>query len=474
MTHTLKQVYQHKKILETKNKVVTAQLAMLERKEVEALINEAIEENIDDVQAVIEKLRTFEDIIKSDPSKNAAEMTKILQDQMDEINAAVAKDKKGGVFGLFQRLSPEENPVNKALAFIAALEAGFKVLPTIVKNNLKSASDPKNVEKSIDELTTGEDEKLKKAGDIIRKSFQKAFITKGKLANLKFDANKAGLSDFIFGLTTLKLETLNNLAKQISAGPQASVAADAAEVTAPSTEETSSSEEDKGGKGVGPFDKIKSAIGAAKSFDDVINSVKSLGAGTKIKLGSGQEIEVKKLLDSLEKIKNDPNPKNYDEQKLKNEMGITGAGGLRSKVLQLLRGGKPAGKDAGPGQPVVDKQQRQQIVALTSDAAKKAGITDGDSVQALMDKLDFKVGSLEGALVVPQLQKLQRKFNIPEEQTDGFIRGLMLDFEADFKNELQNSITKEVERIKKEREEKKKKGEKNVSIDNELKDVMGT
>jgi len=473
MTYTLKQVYQHKKILETKNKVVAAQLAMLEKKEVEALINEAIEENIDDVQAVIEKLRSFEDIIKSDPSKNAAEMTKILQDQMDEINAAIAKDKEGGVIGLFQRLLPEKNPVNKALAFIAALEAGFKVLPTIVKNNLKSASDPKNKEKSIDELTTGEDEKLQKAGDIIRKSFQKAFITKGKLASLKFDANKAGLSDFIFGLTTLKLETLNNLAKQINAGPQASVAADAADVTEPASEEASS-KEDKGGKGVGPFDKIRDKIGAAKSFDELINSVKTLGAGTKIKLGSGQEIEVKKLLDSLEKIKNDPDPKNYDERKLKIEMGITNAGGLRDKVFQLLRGAKPAGKDAGPGQPIVDKQQRQQIVALTSDVAKKAGITDGDSVQALMDKLDFKIGSLEGALVVPQLQKLQRKFNIPEEQTDGFIRGLMLDFEADFKNELQNSITKEIERIKKEREEKKKKGEKNVSIDNELKSVMGT
>ena len=47
---------------------------------------------------------------------------------------------------------------------------------------------------------------------------------------------------------------------------------------------------------------------------------------------------------------------------------------------------------------------------------------------------------------------LQARLNIADDQTDGFVRGLMVDFEKDFKAKLQNQITTEVDRLKKEQE----------------------
>ena len=53
---------------------------------------------------------------------------------------------------------------------------------------------------------------------------------------------------------------------------------------------------------------------------------------------------------------------------------------------------------------------------------------------------------------------LQAKFNIADDQTDGFTRGLMVDFEKDFKVKLQDQIKAKLERLRKEQEKSGEKG----------------
>lgn len=237
MPQTLKEKYQQKRVVEVQNKLKKIDALLIESHQLK-LINEALEENIEDVKKVVEKLRAIENIIEADPSKKKSDLTAILTKQMDEVNAAVNKE-KGRLSKLWQKFKPSDNPVNKVLVFIAALEEGFKVLPTIVKNNIKDVAAEGNKEKSIDEILgsiggkPSPDAAQQKTLDTIQNSFIKAFVTKGKLASIKYDPNKDGLKDFLFALTSLKLETLEKLAGTIKQGPQASTTADDAKVTEP-------------------------------------------------------------------------------------------------------------------------------------------------------------------------------------------------------------------------------------------------
>lgn len=237
MPQTLKEKYQQKRVVEVQNKLKKIDTLLIESHQLK-LINEALEENIEDVQKVIEKLRAIENTIEADPSTKKSDLTAILTKQMDEVNAAVSKE-KGTLSKLWQKFKPSDNPVNKALVFIAALEEGFKVLPTIIKNNIKDVASKDNKDKSIDEILglvdgkTDLDAAQQKTLNTIQNSFVKAFVTKGKLASIKYDPNKDGLKDFLFALTSLKLETLEKLAGTIKQGPQASTTADKAEVTTP-------------------------------------------------------------------------------------------------------------------------------------------------------------------------------------------------------------------------------------------------
>lgn len=237
MSQTLKEKYQQKRLVEVQNKLKKIDTLLIESHQLK-LINEALEENIEDVQKVVEKLRAIESAIEADPSKKKSDLTAILTKQMDEVNAAVSKE-KGMLSKLWQKFKPSDNPVNKALVFIAALEEGFKVLPTIIKNNIKDVASKENADKSIDEILgsvegkPSPDAAQQKTLDTIQNSFVKAFVTKGKLASIKYDPNKDGLKDFLFALTSLKLETLEKLAGTIKQGPQASATADKAEVTVP-------------------------------------------------------------------------------------------------------------------------------------------------------------------------------------------------------------------------------------------------
>lgn len=133
------------------------------------------------------------------------------------------------------------------------------------------------------------------------------------------------------------------------------------------------------------------------------------------------------------------------------ELGQGGAGqgdkaGDKGAAAQGTPGAAPGKAPEGKG--------KETNVRATQDNAKKAGIKDAKQLQVLLDDLGYEVGSLEGSLVVPELQKLMRKTGLDEDQADGFIRGLMSDFDKDFKPNLEKAINAEVEKRRKELEGK--------------------
>jgi hypothetical protein len=212
MSNTLKENYL-KKIEKIKNE-------SLEDKN--SLIFEALQVDPGEISKLIEKLRSISKIIDGDPkSKNKEDMKELLQSQIDAANEMVHK--KPGIFQKLLRTS--KNPINQILSILSTIEEGFDQLPKIVKNNIPDADKPENKQKSIDELIEELDDKDKeKARNNIFKSFNDAFVTNKKFANLKTDLKSGqanSTTDFITGLSTLTLETLGKLSTILKNGPRA-------------------------------------------------------------------------------------------------------------------------------------------------------------------------------------------------------------------------------------------------------------
>ncbi len=62
--------------------------------------------------------------------------------------------------------------------------------------------------------------------------------------------------------------------------------------------------------------------------------------------------------------------------------------------------------DATGNKATTDSAQKTILVKATQDAAKKAGVSDGKALVALMKKLNYEPGSTAGTLVIPTLQEL--------------------------------------------------------------------
>jgi hypothetical protein len=344
---TLKQHYQNKKITEVKSKLklIDETLKSSEEYQVAILLEALDADEYKQATEVIEKLQKI-----SDTAKNAGMdlLTGAIDQIVKQINEFTGGGGltrfKGNIASLFSK-TPAKNPILAGLAMVGALEAGFKILPTILKNNIKDIEkDNEKQGMKLIELIQ-DDDKLKKN---VENSLTKAFIPAGTFGKV--------------------------------------------------------------------FGKIP-GIDTNKLVQDLFNA-------TPVQLG-----EISKVLNSGTTVA-DVDPKLASPEE---------AGG-EAPSQDKQSGGEPS------------KQQQQQNIKITQAAAQKAGISNGKALLSLFDELGFKLGTFEGNLVVPELQKLQRKFNIPDDQTDGFIRGLMVDFEKDFKVKLQDQIKKEVERLKKDQE----------------------
>lgn len=352
MAKTLKEAYQQKKITEVTNK-----LKLVDKKLIEsdvdyqvALLFEALDEKeFQEAAEAIEKLRKIGDVAKS--SGMDATLSPGIEKAINAINQFTGGDSLSRLgakaSSLFSK-SPAKNPILGGLAIASALEAGFKMLPDILKNNINNLNDSENLKKPIEDIVT--DEKIKNA---IINNVVKAFVPKGIFG--KVFGNVAGLG----------LDPKTLAADILSATPE--------------------------------------QLGVV---------IKTVESGT-----------------TTDQI--DPNLANPEE-----------AGTSEDE--------EPTAEEIENPSP----EQQKKNTQATQDAAKKAGISNGKALLSLFDELGYKLGSFEGSLVVPELQKLQRKFNIPDNQTDGFTRGLMVDFEKDFKANLVSQIEKEIERIKREQEKK--------------------
>ena len=356
MQQTLKEKNKQKRILEVQNKLKKIDNRLMESSvnfQVDLLL-EALDENeYKEATEVIDKLTKLGDIAKG---AGMILLPSAIDNVVKEINGFTGGGGlsrfKGKVSSLFSK-TPAKNPILAGLAMVGALEAGFKILPNILKNNIPDIEKDKDKqEQKLEDLAS--DEKIKKN---ITDNLVKAFVPAGTFGKL-------------FG----KIPGINNTAELV---------ADIFMATP---------------KQLGELSKILDAGAKVAEIDPGLANPKEAGAAT------GEE--------------------------------------------------KP-GK-SGEASP----EQKKNNIKATQDAAKKAGINDGKALLALFDELGYKNDSFEASLVLPELQKLQRKYSIPDDQTDGFTRGLMVDFEKDFKAKLLVQVEKETERLKKEKE---KSGEKGVS-----------
>jgi hypothetical protein len=345
MSQTLKEKYQQKRIIEVQSKLKKIDNQILESNvdfQVHLLM-EALDENeYREATEVIEKLTKLNDIAKSaGMNLLSGALDKVVKEINNFTGGSGLSRFKGKMSSLFSK-TPTKNPILAGLAVVGALESGFKILPTVLKNNIPDIEkDAAKQKQKLEDLTS--DEKVKKN---IENNLIKAFVPSGTFGK-------------IFG----KIPGINSTADLI---------ADIFMATPLQ---------------LGEFSKVLNAGVTVQNIDADLANPKEAGSA---------------------------------------------------------QGDKQTEKPA--------PEQQKKNIQVTQDAAKKAGISDGKALLSLFDELGYKLGSFEGSLVVPELQKLQRKYNIPDDQTDGFTRGLMVDFEKDFKAKLQDQIKKEVERLKKEQE----------------------
>jgi len=347
MPTTLQQQYQQKKIITVQNKLKSIDKRLIESNvdyQLHLLL-EALDENeYKEATEVIEKLTKLNDIAKN---AGMQKLPTAIDEVIKEINKFTGGSGlsrfKGKISSLFSK-TPAKNPILAGLAMVGSLEAGFKILPNVLKNNIPDLEkDQAKQKQKLSDVVT--DQKVKKN---IVTNLTKAFIPAGTFGKL-------------FG----KIPGINNPAEL----------------------------------------------------------VEDLFAATPLQLS-----EFSKVLNAGTTVTNiDPN---LADPKKAGAPGEIGQKGEKTK-------------------PAPDQQKKN--IQILQVAAQKAGISDGKALKALMDRLEYSEGSFEAALTVPTLQKLMNAKNIPDDQTDGFIRGLMTDFDSEFKKTIQTAIDKEIEKRKKEK-----------------------
>ena len=183
MSQTLKEKHQQKRILEVQNKLKEIDNRLIESNvniQVHLLL-EALDENeYEEATEVIDKLTKLGDIAKD------ADMTvlpKAIDVIVKEINSFTGGGGlsrfKGKISSLFSK-TPAKNPILAGLAMVGALEAGFKILPNILKNNIPDIEkDIENQDKKLNVLVTD-----KKTQKTIADNLVKAFVPTGTFGKL--------------------------------------------------------------------------------------------------------------------------------------------------------------------------------------------------------------------------------------------------------------------------------------------------
>jgi len=350
MSTTLQQQYQQKRKNDVQNKLKLINERLIESNvdyQVHLLL-EALDENeYKQATEVINKLQEINNLAKSADLDLLSGAIETILKEINNFTGGSALDRMGSKISSLFSKAPKKNPILAGLGLVESLEQGFKILPTILKNNIPDIESNKDKQKMKLIDIVKDDDKLKKN---IETNLAKGFVPKGTFGKLFGKIPGVDINKLMTDLMNANVSQLNEIAKVLNQGT--TVAEIAPELAQPE------------------------------------------------KAGTGEE-------------------------------------------------GASPGKDKEP-----KPEQKKQNMVLLQTAAKKAGISDGKALAALIDVLEYEQGSFESTLTIPTLQKLMNAKNIPDDQTDGFIRGLMTDFEADFKNKIKDAVDKELEKRQKEKEKK--------------------
>jgi len=183
MSQTLKEKHQQRRILEVKNKLKKIDNRLMESNvnfQVHLLL-EALDQNeYKEATEVIDKLTKLGDIAKG---ANMTLLTAAIDKVVKEINSFTGGGGlsrfKGKISSLFSK-TPAKNPILAGLAMVGALEAGFKILPVVLKNNIPDIEKDKDKQDQTLEALTS-DAKIKKS---ITDNLVKAFVPAGTFGKL--------------------------------------------------------------------------------------------------------------------------------------------------------------------------------------------------------------------------------------------------------------------------------------------------
>jgi len=217
---TLKHSYEQKKLIEVKNK-----LEIIDKKILEnsidyraALLLEALDEKeFQEATEVIQKLQKINDLAKKNKLlKISNGISKILK----EINSFTGTEpsalaKLGSKLRSYFMKTPAKNPILAGLTVIEALEAGFKSLPTILKNNIDTIDSPKKKDTALQDLEMGDDVKKN-----ITTTLTKAFVpggTFGKIFNKTIPGIK--IEDLVADIFKASITQLNEINGALQSGP---------------------------------------------------------------------------------------------------------------------------------------------------------------------------------------------------------------------------------------------------------------
>ncbi len=207
MSRTLKSQYVEKKRTLIEQKVRAANRQLLRENAAAQLIMEAMDENdLKVATQIINKLRKMKkqglDELDSAISLAEADINKYLSGG----NIQKAKQKLMSMVGF-------SNPLVKIMTLANALEAGFKQIPTIVKNSIDE--DKLDEDKTILDVLNDENKR-----NVLVKNIRKAlapqgiFGTFGKIPYVKTDALSLQI------VSSIKLGQLLNLIKVVESGPK--------------------------------------------------------------------------------------------------------------------------------------------------------------------------------------------------------------------------------------------------------------
>lgn len=220
MSKTLKENYQHKRILEVENKLKKIDAKLIEASvDYQAhLLLEALDENeYKEATEVIAKLQKINDLAKS---SNLDLLSGAINTIVKEINSFTGGSDltrfKGRISNLFSK-TPAKNPILAGLAMVGALEMGFKQFPVILKNNIPEIETDKEKQgmKLIDIIK--DDDALKKN---VETNLLKAFVPSGTFGKIFGKIPGIDTKQLISDLMNATIVQLNDIAKVLNEGPK--------------------------------------------------------------------------------------------------------------------------------------------------------------------------------------------------------------------------------------------------------------